>query len=116
MGAIADKSRTLGQLEREQEHYWLSEFFRQRSDTPWTALVMGWFREENRLAAVLLEDLGWETITRVDADVKPGDRLQLMLIESGKGAAGPPRFSVTAHFPLSDEEEEGEEEEGEGSE
>ena len=27
--------------------------------------MLGWFKEENRLAAVLFDDLGWETITRV---------------------------------------------------
>ena len=42
-----------------------AEFFRQRSDTPWRATMLGWFREESRLAAVLFDEIGWETITRV---------------------------------------------------
>ena len=43
----------------------LPEFFRQRPDSPWSATMLGWFREESRLAAVLLDEIGWETITRV---------------------------------------------------
>ena len=31
--------------------------------------MLGWFREESRLAAVLLDEIGWETITRVGAEV-----------------------------------------------
>ena len=27
--------------------------------------MLGWFREESRLAAVLFDEIGWETITRV---------------------------------------------------
>ena len=27
--------------------------------------MLGWFKEDNRLAAVMFDDLGWETITRV---------------------------------------------------
>eukprot|EP00955_Chlamydomonas_euryale_P022949 242259-Chlamydomonas_euryale.AAC.1 len=64
MASISESSKSLGQLEREQEHYWLGEFFRQRDNAPFDALVLGWFREESGLAAVLLEELGWETITR----------------------------------------------------
>ena len=55
---------------------------------------------------------------QVDADLpaRPGDQLQLVLVEAkGDGAAaaaGPPRFAVTGHFSLTDEEDEEEEEQG----
>lgn len=44
-----------------------------------------------------------------DLDVSPGDQLQLMLVESkrpgAEGApAGPPRFTITGHFALADDD------------
>lgn len=47
---------------------------------------------------------------QVDSElpVRPGDQLQLMLVEAKQGGdAGPPRFTVTGHFALNDDEEEG---------
>lgn len=77
-------------MEREQDNYWLSEFFRQRPDEPWNATMLGWFREESRLASVLIETLGWEVVTRLDAsmDARPGDTLQLLLLETAAAGAG----------------------------
>ena len=46
---------------------------------------------------------------QVDSElpVRPGDQLQLMLVEAKQGGdAGPPRFTVTGHFALNEEEEE----------
>ncbi|GAX76950.1 hypothetical protein CEUSTIGMA_g4397.t1 [Chlamydomonas eustigma] len=109
MGMSQESGRFLNALERDQENYWLSEFFRQRPDEAWSATMLGWFREESKLAAVLLDDLGWETIARVDTDIPavPGDKLQLVLAEAKIGEIGisphpPPRFSITAHLPSSD--------------
>ena len=46
-----------------------------------------------------------------DLDVSPGDQLQLMLVESKRPGAegaptGPPRFTITGHFALTDDEKE----------
>ena len=46
---------------------------------------------------------------QVDSElpIRPGDQLQLMLVEAKQGGdAGPPRFTVTGHFALNEEEEE----------
>jgi hypothetical protein len=43
--------------------------------------VLGWFRAELNLAAVSLEELGLETIIKVDFPVQPGDRLLLKVAE-----------------------------------
>ena len=46
---------------------------------------------------------------QVDSElpVRPGDQLQLMLVEAKQGGdAGPPRFTVTGHFALNEGEEE----------
>ncbi len=108
-----------------QNNYFLLEYFRQRAEYPFTGLMLGWFRKENRLAAVLVQDLGWETIVRIDGGIKaaPGDEVQLMLLESGGGGSSTSgqqqqvqiRFQVTSvmheSIDADPQEEESQEEE-----
>ncbi|MEW5298704.1 MAG: hypothetical protein WDW38_000552 [Sanguina aurantia] len=113
----ADKSRELSGAEREVEHYWVAEFLRQRQDTQWTATLLGWFKPESRLAVILLEELGLESITKVsDMEAVVGDTLSLTLSEVDPWG-GVFRFSVSgvaSHAAPADEAEPGEGEESEG--
>jgi len=61
--------------------YWVAEFFRQNHDGRWAATVLGWMRQESRLAAFVIEDLGLEVIARVDMDVALGERVELACTE-----------------------------------
>jgi hypothetical protein len=61
----AEPSREVGRAEGEVTKYWVAEYLRQRWQDSWAATMLGWFRRDSQLAAVLLEELGVETILRV---------------------------------------------------
>jgi exoribonuclease-2 len=61
----AEASREVGRAEGEVTKYWVAEYLRQRWQDSWAATFLGWFRRDSQLAAVLLEELGVETILRV---------------------------------------------------
>jgi exoribonuclease-2 len=63
-------------VERQTTRYWILEYLR-RNRGPWQTLMLRWLREDDGLAAVLLEDLGVELATRFHRDLSPGDRLWL---------------------------------------
>ncbi len=70
MAASSDRVRDLSTAERLEESYWICEYFRQRSGTgkgaqTWSATVLGWARQDLRLASVLIDELGYEVIVKV---------------------------------------------------
>eukprot|EP00891_Asterochloris_glomerata_P003086 jgi/Astpho2/3086/Aster-x0560 len=81
VGRTAGASRELGLVEREVSAYWTAEFFRQQrerdADQTWSALLLQWIRVESGLARVLLQDLGLETVMRIDRPASPGDVLDV---------------------------------------
>ncbi|KAK9829763.1 hypothetical protein WJX72_007759 [[Myrmecia] bisecta] len=81
MEATNRVSRDFTGLEREVESYWVAHYFHHiRTTAPkqtWPALFLVWVRQDLGLARVLLEDLGLETVTRINRPLMPGERLQL---------------------------------------
>jgi len=64
-------------VERQTNRYWSLEYLRRQGDRVWSGLMLRWLRDNDNLAIVLLEDLGLELVTRLDLDLKPGDRFGL---------------------------------------
>eukprot|EP00775_Hariotina_reticulata_P005095 gene5095-5336_t len=116
----AESGREAGRAENEVTKYWAAELLRQQGSKSWEGQVLGWFRPEMNLVSVSLEELGLESIVKVEFPVRPGDRLVLRLAEvdvrngfyrlyvhDRLDSAAPPAPNVIG------EEEEEEEEEGE---
>jgi hypothetical protein len=62
--------------------YWAAEFMRQRLGESFEATVLGMFRPEAGLAAILLEPLGLETITKLPWTAAPGERILVSVVDS----------------------------------
>ncbi|GFR46827.1 hypothetical protein Agub_g8463, partial [Astrephomene gubernaculifera] len=63
--AAAGAGRELTAVERECENYWVAEYFRQHWGSDYPATLLGWQREELRLAAFLIDELGLEVVARL---------------------------------------------------
>lgn len=99
MAAAGEVSRDLGSAERDVDRYWAAEYMRQhwqrqqqqqlrrqrlqqqQEPVGLPAMVLGWVRPELNLAAVTLEELGLESVIKVDFHVEPGERLLLQVVE-----------------------------------
>jgi exoribonuclease-2 len=46
-------------MERTADRYWVTEYLARRKGQSWNVLFLGWFREDDKLAQVLLVDLGY---------------------------------------------------------
>ena len=65
LAAAGEGARGLGRAENEVARYWAAEFMRQRAGETFEATVLGPFRAESGLYALLLEGTGLETIAKV---------------------------------------------------
>ncbi|MGF1478145.1 MAG: ribonuclease catalytic domain-containing protein [Cyanophyceae cyanobacterium] len=66
-------------VERQTNRYWALEYLRQHPKQVWQVLVLRWLREDERLALILIEDLGLELPHRFERAVSLGDRLQVQV-------------------------------------
>jgi len=66
-------------VERQTNRYWSLQYLKKHSDEIWHTLVLRWLREDERLALILLEDIGLEFPYRCDRSVKLGETLQLQV-------------------------------------
>ncbi|WP_338462487.1 ribonuclease R family protein [Synechococcus elongatus IITB7] len=64
-------------VERQTNRYWGLEYLRRQGNRLWSSLVLRWLREHERLALILIEDLGLELPIRLQQPVELGDRLAL---------------------------------------
>lgn len=62
---------------RQVYKYWVAQYMSQRVGDTFEATVLGAFRPESGLYAVLLEGPGLETITKLPWSAEPGERLLL---------------------------------------
>jgi exoribonuclease-2 len=67
-------------VERQTNRYWILEYLRRNSADPWSAMMLRWLREDDRLGMVLLDELGVELPMRFTRDVELGDRLALKVV------------------------------------
>lgn len=67
-------------VERQTKNYWAMEYLRRWGDQVWDVLMLRWLRDYERLALVLIEDLGIEQAVRFDRMVPLGERLKLRVV------------------------------------
>lgn len=60
-------------VERETNRYWSLEYLRRHGDQVWQAMMLRWWREENRIGLILIEDLALELQMRFNRSVQPGE-------------------------------------------
>ncbi len=69
------------QVEKQSVRYWSLEYLRRNKDVVWEALMLDWLRENEKLALVLIEDLGLKLPMRITRQIQVGDNL---LIKTGE--------------------------------
>jgi exoribonuclease-2 len=52
-------------LERNADRYWVTEYLARRKGQTWKVFFLGWFREPDRLAQVLIVDLGYRVVMKL---------------------------------------------------
>ncbi|MBD2175413.1 VacB/RNase II family 3'-5' exoribonuclease [Pseudanabaena sp. FACHB-1998] len=65
------------QVERQSVRYWSLEYLRRNKDVVWEALMLDWLRENEKLALVLIEDLGLKLPMRITRQIQVGDNLRI---------------------------------------
>jgi len=61
-------------MERTADRYWVTELLARRKGHLWTVLFLGWFREDDKLAQVLIEDLGYRVTMKLPKAKALGER------------------------------------------
>jgi exoribonuclease-2 len=64
-------------LERQANRYWMIEYLRRQKGKVWEAVVVGWFREDDRQAQVLLVEIGMRTLVKLSQTRPLGFSLRL---------------------------------------
>ena len=69
------------QVERQTKRYWATEYLRRANEAnreqTWSAVMVRWLREHERLGLIILEDTGLEFAMRFDRSVPLGDRIEV---------------------------------------
>ncbi len=69
------------QVEKQSVRYWSLEYLRRNKDVVWEALMLDWLRENEKLALVLIEDLGLKLPMRITRQIQVGDNLRIRTSE-----------------------------------
>lgn len=69
------------QVEKQSVRYWSLEYLRRNKDEVWEALMLDWLRENEKLALVLIEDLGLKLPMRINRQIQVGDNLRIRTSE-----------------------------------
>ena len=69
------------QVEKQSVRYWSLEYLRRNKDEVWEALMLDWLRENEKLALVLIEDLGLKLPMRINRQIQVGDNLRIKTSE-----------------------------------
>lgn len=72
-------------MERQADRYWVTEHLARNKGKTWSVLFLGWFREPDRLAQVLIEELGYRAVMKLPKDKALGESFTV------KVAAADPR-------------------------
>ncbi len=65
------------QIERQTNRYWSLEYLRLQPARTWRSLVLGWLREHENLALVLIDDIALRIPVRFQRSISPGDWVNL---------------------------------------
>ena len=52
-------------MERSADRYWVTELLARQKGKLWKVLFLGWFREDDKQAQVLIEELGYRTVMKL---------------------------------------------------
>lgn len=69
------------QVEKQSVRYWSLEYLRRNKEVVWEALMLDWLRENEKLALVLIEDLGLKLPMRITRQIQVGDNLRIRASE-----------------------------------
>lgn len=69
------------QVEKQSVRYWSLEYLRRNKEEVWEALMLDWLRENEKLALVLIEDLGLKLPMRINRQIQVGDNLRIRTSE-----------------------------------
>ena len=72
----ADRSRTIGRLERQRERYWLCKYWNDLRGQTFDALVLDVWAHNCKVEVV---DFAWQADVRVTRDVTPGEMISVRL-------------------------------------
>ena len=69
------------QVEKQSVRYWGLEYLRRNKEVVWEALMLDWLRENEKLALVLIEDLGLKLPMRINRQIQVGDNMRIRTSE-----------------------------------
>jgi exoribonuclease-2 len=52
-------------MERNADRYWVTEYLARQKGKTWEVLFLGWFREDDKLAQVLIAELGYRAVMKL---------------------------------------------------
>ena len=64
-------------LERNADRYWVTEYLARQKGRVWAVTFLGWFREGDRLAQVLIDDLGYRVVMKLPKDKALGAKFSV---------------------------------------
>lgn len=77
---------TATQIERHANRYWTLEYLRRSPEASWRGLVLGYLREMENLAMVLLDDIAFRVPIRLQRHAEPGEWIDLELVAANPRA------------------------------
>lgn len=97
MTAAGARGRDLNRVEGDVDKYWLAEYLQQQGNRAYVATVVGAVRPDLGLYAVVLDELGVESVVRLRQSAVPGEVVEVALLEA-RPLETPPliRFIVTS--------------------
>ena len=60
-------------MERASDRYWVTEALARQKGKTWKVQFLGWFREQDRLAQVLIEELGYRAVMKLPKEKALGE-------------------------------------------
>lgn len=81
--ALNEQTPILNKIEREVTQFWVTEYFRsilqKKPTSTWMATFLLWFKQESGLGRVLMDDLGLETMMKINSPVVPGVKIRVKI-------------------------------------
>ena len=67
-------------MERNADRYWITEYLSRKKGQTWPAVIVGWFRDDETQAQVLLTDLGYRGLVKLTRKHPLGGLLTLKVV------------------------------------
>lgn len=64
-------------MERNADRYWVTEYLARHKGQTWDVVFLGWFREDDKLAQVLIEKLGYRVTMKLPRAKALGERFTI---------------------------------------